>query len=157
GAGQRDSLLVGETDDRPVRAAFDQEVRAPDRGYVVDRGVAVEGAADAFGRPARILGRLVDSADDRPVLDESGDGRHQHDHDDRDHDGHDDQVDEPEAALAAAARWLAGGCCHWKVPIRLMSPKFIQMKNASPTMFASGTKPQYRLSRLFSRLSPITK
>ena len=42
-------------------------------------------------------------------------------------------------------------------PIRLRSLKFHQIMNAFPTMFFSGTKPQYRLSLLLSRLSPIVK
>src|SRR5688572_30853377 len=44
-----------------------------------------------------------------------------------------------------------------KPPMRLILPKFIQMKKARPTMFSSGTNPQKRESSLLSRLSPIMK
>src|SRR3970282_2026189 len=44
-----------------------------------------------------------------------------------------------------------------KEPKRPSSPRLSQMKNALPTMLASGTKPQTRLSLELSQLSPITK
>ena len=46
---------------------------------------------------------------------------------------------------------------HRNPPKRPSSLKFSQIKNALPTMFSSGTNPQYRLSLLLSRLSPIMK
>jgi hypothetical protein len=52
---------------------------------------------------------------------------------------------------------IAMGFTHWKPPMRLGLPKFIQTKKALPTMFSSGTKPQYRESSELSRLSPIMK
>ena len=44
-----------------------------------------------------------------------------------------------------------------KLPMRLKLLKFIQTKNALPTMFWSGTNPQKRESSELSRLSPIMK
>jgi hypothetical protein len=46
---------------------------------------------------------------------------------------------------------------HWNGSDAFELPKFIQTKNALPTMFLSGTKPQYRESSELSRLSPIMK
>jgi hypothetical protein len=42
-------------------------------------------------------------------------------------------------------------------PMRLRSLKFHQIMKAFPTMLRSGTNPQYRLSLLLSRLSPMVK
>src|SRR5690606_5115393 len=44
-----------------------------------------------------------------------------------------------------------------KVGMEKIGFQCIQMANALPTTFSSGTKPQKRLSLLLSRLSPITK
>ena len=79
--------------------------------------------------------------------------------DDEDH-RTDHQAAEAYAKLLFAHVLLPGPsatCRHRNVPKRPSSFRLSQMKNALPTMFASGTNPQTRLSLELSLLSPIMK
>ena len=77
--------------------------------------------------------------------------------------GNEKKTQDRNAALATHHRLVPS----WRaqrmpLPTRLnareaMSSQLNQMKNALPRMWSSGTKPQYRLSSLLSRLSPIIK
>src|SRR5436190_5347072 len=111
----------------------------------------------------RILERLLQRLLHGEVFDV---GRRHSKSDERDsNDNHGDEQESKNryAALVSHHEPLPSSAAHrMPLPTRLnardaMSSQLNQMKNARPRMWSSGTKPQYRLSSLLSRLSPIIR
>src|SRR5687767_11407342 len=154
---QRNFLAIGGRNDDAAAVLGDLEIRALDRVDVVDGRPLVEILADFRNRGpgARLAGERVYRLLDGEEFDV---GRQQLHADHRQHDEHrraGHEAAQADAELLAAHVLVS--LVHRNVPKRPSSPRFSQMKNALPTMFSSGTKPQTRLSLELSLLSPIIK